>query len=98
MEYTYAACISVVAVVLLDALARTRVLRRRRFWIFIGVMFGFKTIVNGYLTFRPIVLYGDGFTLGVRLFTIPVEDYLYGFGLITASIIVWEHLRRKMPA
>jgi lycopene cyclase domain-containing protein len=96
MEYTIAATISVGAAAALDHLLRTRILRTRRFWIFMAVMFGFKTIVNGYLTWRPIVLYGEGFSLGVRVFTIPIEDYLYGFALITASVVVWEYLRRRV--
>jgi lycopene cyclase domain-containing protein len=95
MEYTFAATISVGAAAALDYLLRTRILRTKRFWIFMAVMFGFKTIVNGYLTWRPIVLYGEGFFLGVRVFTIPLEDYLYGFALMTVSVVLWEYLRRR---
>ena len=94
MEYTIGAVVSGVVVVGLDVLLRTRILRQRRFWLFMAVMFAFMTIVNGYLTWRPIVLYGDGFYLGVRIITIPVEDYIYGFGLISASVMVWEWLTR----
>lgn len=95
MEYTASAIASVLLVVGLDFLLKTRVLRQWRFWIFIVVMYFFMTLVNAYLTWRPIVLYGDGHYLGIRLSTIPLEDYVYGFGLITTSVVVWEYLRHK---
>lgn len=95
MEYTYAALASVIVVVCADYFLNTHLLRTPRFWIFMGVMLCFKTIVNGYLTWRPIVLYGESFQTGLRLGTIPVEDYLFGFGLITASIVVWEWWKRR---
>ncbi|MER3523879.1 MAG: lycopene cyclase domain-containing protein [Ignavibacteria bacterium] len=90
MEYTYAAVASVIVVVCADRLLKTHLVHQARFWIFIGIMFAFKTIVNGYLTWRPIVLYGESFQIALRIGTIPVEDYLFGFSLITSSIILWE--------
>jgi len=94
-EYTFLALLSVVAVVVLDRWLRTAVLRKPAFWIAMGVMFLFKIPSNGYLTWRPIVLYNPDQHLGIRLWTIPVEDFLYGFGLITATIILWEFFLRR---
>ncbi len=94
MEYTYASLASVALVAWLDHLLKTGILRQPRFWLFMGIMVVFMTIVNGYLTGRPIVLYGESFQTGLRLGTIPVEDYLFGFGLITSSIVVWEWRKR----
>jgi len=92
-EYTVAAIVAALLVAVLDWRLGTRILRRRAFWIFLGVMFAFKILANGYLTWRPIVLYNPEFFLGVRLFTIPVEDFVYGFSLIAMSIILWEYFR-----
>jgi lycopene cyclase domain-containing protein len=94
-EYTLLAIASALATIWLDRFLHTTILRRKIFWIFLGVMFFFKTIVNGYLTWRPIVLYGESFYLGVRLGTIPVEDYVYGFSLVALSVILWEHQMKK---
>jgi lycopene cyclase domain-containing protein len=93
MAYTVAALVSVVVVVLLDRLLRTRLTSRADFWIFMAVMFGFKIIFNGYLTWRPIVLYGGRFFLNHRLETIPLEDFLFGFTMITLTIVLWESAR-----
>ncbi|MBX2989918.1 MAG: lycopene cyclase domain-containing protein [Bacteroidetes bacterium] len=95
-EYTLLAIGSGLVVIVLDVfILRTKILGTKVFWMFLCVMYGFKTVVNGYLTWRPIVMYGDEFYLGVRLFTIPVEDYLYGFSLITLSVVLWEYWRIK---
>ena len=92
-EYTIAALVSALAVVLLDRMLRTDVLKRPAFWIFLAVMYAFKIVANGYLTWRPIVLYNPEFFLGVRVFTIPIEDFVYGFSLITLSVILWEYFK-----
>jgi lycopene cyclase domain-containing protein len=94
-EYTIAATVSVVLVVVLDRILRTRLTSRADFWIFIAVMFGFKLVFNGYLTWRPIVLYGERFFLNVRLGTIPLEDFLFGFSMVTLTVVLWEYGRRR---
>lgn len=95
MEYTISAITGVVVVVMLDFLLKTRVTAQSKFWVFTVVMFMFKLIVNGYLTARPIVLYGEGFFLGVRVFTIPLEDFFFGFSLMTMSVVLWEYFTGK---
>jgi lycopene cyclase domain-containing protein len=95
-EYTLFAVISVLFAVTLDFVLRTKLILNKKFWIFWAVMFVLIFIVNGYLTWRPIVIYGEGFYLGIRLFTIPAEDFLFGFSLITSNIILWEYCTGKM--
>ena len=94
-EYTVAAVVSVVITLVLDRTLGTRLLQRKEFWIFLAVMYAFKVLANGYLTWRPVVIYGADFFLNIRLFTIPLEDFLYGFSLITSSVILWEYFRKK---
>jgi lycopene cyclase domain-containing protein len=95
MEYTVSAAGAAACVILLDRWLGTRVLRRREFWLFLAVMYGFKLIANGYLTWRPIVIYGREHFLGARLGTIPLEDFVYGFALIGLSVVLWEYFRRR---
>lgn len=94
-EYTLIAFISVVAAILADVVLKTRLMLNRKFWVFWCVMFVLIFIVNGYLTWRPVVIYGDEYFMNIRLFTIPFEDFLYGFSLITLNIVLWEYLTRK---
>ena len=56
-------------------------------------------IVNGILTGtaleNPIVWYTDNENLGIRLLTIPIEDFFYGFELILLNIFIYEFLNKK---
>lgn len=53
-------------------------------------------IVNGILTGmmleQPVVWYNDAENLGIRLFTIPIEDVFYGFELILLNLFVYDWL------
>jgi lycopene cyclase domain-containing protein len=95
-EYTLAALVSVIVVVLLDRTLKVCLTSRKEFWIFLAVMFGFKLIFNGYLTWRPIVLYGERFFLTIRIGTIPLEDFLFGFSMITLTVLLWELARKRL--
>ena len=94
-EYTVIAVIFVIFSVLLDRILKTRLTSDKRFWIFWAVMIPLTCVINGYLTWRPVVMYGEEFYLGIRLFTIPIEDFLYGFSLITANISLWEYFTKR---
>ncbi len=56
-------------------------------------------IVNGILTGsgleHPVVWYNDSENLGIRLFTIPVEDIFYGFELILLNVYFYEFFKHK---
>lgn len=95
-EYTLISIIFVILTITLDFVLKTRLILNKKFRVFWAVMFVLIFIVNGYLTWRPIVIYGESFYLGVRLFTIPVEDFLFGFSLITLNIIIWEYYNNKL--
>jgi lycopene cyclase domain-containing protein len=92
-EYTLLAVISVVATVILDRKTGVGVLARLEFYIFLIIILLFKLLVNGYLTGEGIVLYNPRFFLGLRLGTIPVEDFLFGFSMVTMTLILWEYFR-----
>lgn len=94
-EYTIIAVISVLAAIVLDLFLKTRLILNRKFWVFWCVMFMLIFAVNGYLTWRPVVIYGGEYFMNIRLFTIPFEDFLYGFSLITMNIVLWEFISRK---
>jgi lycopene cyclase domain-containing protein len=92
-EYTLLAAVFAGAMVALDHIAGTHLVRRGVFWVFMLVMMCFKLVVNGWLTWRPIVIYGERFQIGVRIGTIPLEDFLFGFAMILLTLVVWERYR-----
>ena len=74
-------------------LLRTGLFRRPAYWLSMVIVLGFQVPVDGWLTKRsaPIVIYNEGQTSGVRFpFDIPIEDFLFGFALVTAVLLLWE--------
>lgn len=92
-EYTAAAVGSVGVVVLLELLwLRTGLFRRPTYWVAMLIVFAFQVLVDGWLTklSAPIVLYAAEHNSGVRFpWDIPVEDFAYGFALVTLTLLLW---------
>ena len=99
LGYTLPAAIAVIVVCVLElAVFRTGLFRKAEYWISMGIVLGFQVIVDGWLTklSAPIVSYHPEQFSGVRFpWDIPIEDFGFGFALITASLIVWEVTGRR---
>jgi lycopene cyclase domain-containing protein len=94
-EYTAAAIAAPVAVVALELLVlRTGLLREARYWMTVAIALAFQIPVDGWLTRagHPIVQYSGAAISGIRFpWNIPVEDFGFGFALITLTLLVWRH-------
>ncbi|OBI49837.1 lycopene cyclase domain-containing protein [Mycobacterium sp. E796] len=99
LGYTVPAVAAVLVVLALEfALLRTNLFRRPAYWVSMVIVLGFQVLVDGWLTKRsaPIVIYNERHTVGVRFpFDIPVEDFLFGFALVTAVLLLWERQRAR---
>lgn len=97
LGYTLPAVISVVAVIVLElAVLKTGLFRKPAYWISMVIVLGFQVPVDGWLTklSAPIVLYDEKHTSGIRFpWDIPVEDFLFGWSLVTAVLLLWERQR-----
>lgn len=97
LGYTVPAIAAVCVVCVLEfAVWRTGLFRRAAYWLTMLIVLGFQVLVDGWLTklSAPIVIYDNHQTSGVRFpFDIPVEDFLYGFALVTAVLLLWERQR-----
>jgi lycopene cyclase domain-containing protein len=100
LGYTLPAMISVVVVCVLElAVLRTGLFRKPAYWISMGIVFGFQILVDGWLTklSAPIVIYNEEHTSGLRFpWDIPVEDFLFGWALVTAVLLLWVKQRPDM--
>jgi lycopene cyclase domain-containing protein len=99
LGYTLPAVIAVIAVFVLEFGAlRTGLFRRPAYWISMVIVFSFMIPVDGWLTklTAPIVIYDETHTSGIRFpWDIPVEDFLFGFALVTAVMLLWERQRLR---
>jgi lycopene cyclase domain-containing protein len=99
LGYTVPAVVAVITVCVLEfAILRTGLFRRPAYWISMAIVLAFQIPVDGWLTklSAPIVVYDDRHTSGIRFpFDIPVEDFLFGWAMVTAVVLMWERLRER---
>lgn len=100
LEYTGYALIALGVVALLDHALGVGLLLAPRALAYFGVVLLLTVVCNGYLTARPVVLYGESYQLGVRLSTIPVEDFVYGLALVWGCTLFYQRRlgRRLLPS
>jgi len=94
LHYTGLATIFFGLAMLLDSILKTDLFMQKRFLFFFILAMIFTLLFNGYLAWRPVVVYNEIYMTGWRFFTIPVEDFWYGFSLIYFNTIVYQ----KLPA
>ena len=110
MTYTELAVVGVLVVIALDLFVfRTRLLRRRVFWVSYSIVVFFQLVTNGILTGFGIVEYDGAAIIGSstpedvpptfigdgRLIFAPIEDLLFGFSLVVLTLIIWIWLGKN---
>ena len=99
-EYTAAALAGAVLVVVAEvAWLRTGLFRTKAYWLSMAIILFFMVLVDGWLTklSAPIVLYNPDEFSGIRFpWDIPVEDYLFGFALVTLVMLLWDRAGRTV--
>ncbi|MBN1834853.1 MAG: lycopene cyclase domain-containing protein [Spirochaetales bacterium] len=93
--YTLTVLLAVAAVLALAALWQPDLLRSFHFWLAIALTYVPFLVFNGVLTAVPLVLYNDAEIWGIRVYTIPLEDFFYSFSLLGLAILLYQPLRRR---
>lgn len=98
-EYTALAVLSVLGTLAVERFwFRTGILRTAQYWLSMAIVFAFQVLVDGWLTklSAPIVIYDESQTTGLRVpWDIPVEDYLFGFSMVTLTMLLWVRWGRR---
>ena len=95
-EYTGLAIASLSAALIADSTYKTDFFLKRHTWINIGLIVFLTLIFNGYLTARPVVQYDYSYQLNWLIYTIPVEDFIYGLALLLWILVRYESKRNRV--
>jgi lycopene cyclase domain-containing protein len=74
---------------------KTSMLTRPAFWTSYAIFLPFQFLTNWWLTSRNIVMYNPDAIMGLRFFSAPAEDVLFGFALLLGVMGLWEFWGRK---
>ena len=101
-EYTVMTVAAVLAVVALELFwFRTGIFVTLQFWASMAIVFSFQILVDGWLTklSNPIVIYNADEMLGIRApWDIPIEDFGFGFAMVTLTILLWRRRNDRASA
>jgi lycopene cyclase domain-containing protein len=93
LGYTLPAVLAVLGIIVWELrVLRTGLFRQPAYWISMAIVLGFQVLVDGWLTklSAPIVLYDEQHSTGIRFpWDIPVEDFLFGWAMVTAVLLLW---------
>jgi hypothetical protein len=107
MTYTQLSLLGVGIVVGLDLwIFRTVLVKRKIFWKSYAIIISFQLLTNGILTGFRIVRYNGDKIIGSdtpvdsapafvgdgRIAFAPIEDLLFGFGLVLLTLVLWVWL------
>ena len=76
-------------------LFKNSLLTRPAFWTSYAIIFPFQLITNWWLTSKNIVMYNPDAFVGLRIFSAPAEDLLFGFALVLGVMDMWEFWGRR---
>jgi lycopene cyclase domain-containing protein len=102
-EYTVLTALAVLGVVAAElAYFKSGIFGTAQYWWTMLIIFAFQIPVDGWLTklSAPIVIYNPDEILGLRApWDIPIEDFGFGFAMVTLAILLWRRWlnRRSLP-
>lgn len=99
MTYTQISILALLIAVILDLfIIKTALLKRAAFWTSYAIILPFQFFTNWWLTSRNIVMYDPDVITGLRFFSAPAEDLLFGFALILSVLALWINLGKSSSA
>ncbi|MGD8545736.1 MAG: lycopene cyclase domain-containing protein [Candidatus Bathyarchaeota archaeon] len=97
-EYTFLAILSVGLIIIFVSIIKIEIFSSQAYWIYIAVTLVLFLIFNYILTYLPVVKYSSSAICSIRFLTIPLEDFLFNFSMLTAYLMVyiWAADLKKM--
>jgi len=96
-DYTFLVFLSVAVLFLTGGIFFPGLLQSRHFWLYLGISYLPFLIDNGVLTGIPVVLYNPDEILGIRVITIPLEDFFYNLSMLGLCGMAYAAFRQIIP-
>lgn len=93
--YSFTNFLALAIIVTAAAIIIPDILNSRNFWLAMLITYIPFVIANGILTALPIVLYDDSMNLGIRIGSIPLDDFIYSFSMLLLGFGGYEFLGKR---
>jgi lycopene cyclase domain-containing protein len=70
-------------------------IRSKQYWLWLAICYIPFLIFNSVLTALPVVEYNSAAIWGVRLGTIPTEDFFYNYSMLSFYVLFYRMMRNK---
>lgn len=80
--YTFSASLAASAALFFGSMKKDSGFEKLSFWIYIMISYIPFFFFDGIMTSLPVFTYGKGMIWGVRITTIPIEEFIYVFSLL----------------
>ena len=97
-EYTTLAFASVGLTIMFISFFMLELFSSKLFWVYTLFTILVFFIFNYLLTSIPIVLYSPSAIIGFRVITIPIEDFMFNFSMLTLYLAVYLWAKRKLKS
>jgi len=88
-EYTFI-IVNIVGLLFIFSFKYQLLFKSFNFWFYQLLMFIPFALVNGILTSLPVVIYNPLTITNIRIGSIPIEDFVYSFALLTSYLIIYQ--------
>jgi lycopene cyclase domain-containing protein len=72
-----------------------KILRSRHYWLYILISYLPFLIFNGILTATPVVTYNPEAIWGLRITSIPLEDFFYSYSMLSFYLLAYLAVRDR---
>jgi len=93
--YTQTVFLFTAAFFILSMWLHPGLVRSKLYWVFLVITYVPFILMNGILTSVPIVTYGADAFSGIRIYTIPLEDFFYSFSMLSFHVLVYRLILNK---
>jgi lycopene cyclase domain-containing protein len=94
-EYTVLAMFSCALFFILAITLYPRILKNRNYWLYIILSFIPFMIFNYFLTSLIVVHYNPNAIWGIRITTIPLEDFFYNYSMLSFYLMVYMYFKER---